>query len=64
MENKLDKILSLPVSIIIATLILAAAWLYNERLRSVNDSSKTNLTSSQQTIQKTELEQKFCRPRE
>ncbi len=58
MENKLDKILSLPVSIIIATLILAAAWLYNERLGSVNDSSKTNLTSSQQTIQKTELEQK------
>ena len=58
MENKLEKMLSLPVSIIIAALILAAAWLYNERLGPVVYSSKTNLTSSQQTIQKTKLEEK------
>lgn len=60
MENKdkLEKILSLPVSIVIAALILAGAWLYNSKLESSGSSLKTDLTSSQQAAKKTELEEK------
>ncbi|MEK7669199.1 MAG: hypothetical protein AAB350_01220 [Patescibacteria group bacterium] len=59
-KNKLEKFLSLPVSIIIAALILAAAWLYNERLGPVVYSQKTNtaLTGSQQVIKKSDMEEK------
>ena len=58
-NNKLEKIFSLPVSIVIAALILAGAWLYNSKFEASNGSLKANLASSQQGIKKSELEEKI-----
>jgi len=57
-KNKLEKILSLPMSIIIAGAMLAGAWTYNTKIKIPENQRKIAVASQKTQIQKTELEEK------
>ncbi|KKQ07332.1 MAG: hypothetical protein A3A96_03945 [Candidatus Zambryskibacteria bacterium RIFCSPLOWO2_01_FULL_39_39] len=57
-KNKLEKILSLPIAIIIAGAMLSLAWMYNTRIKIPDSLQKVSVGSEKTQIQKTELEEK------
>src|SRR3989344_5305041 len=57
-KNKLEKILSLPIAIIIAGAMLSLAWMYNTRIKIPDSSQKVSIRSEKAPIPKTELEEK------
>jgi len=56
-KNKLEKILSLPVAIIIAGAMLSGAWMYNSRLK-ISDSPRKISIASENIQEKSVLEEK------
>jgi len=57
-KNKLEKVLSLPISIIIAGAMLAGAWMYNTKVKIPENQQKINALSEKAQIQKSALEEK------
>lgn len=56
-RNKLEKILSLPIAIIIAGAMLSGAWMYNTRLK-ISDSPRKISIASENIREKSVLEEK------